>query len=757
MTRTTGNVITTVETDEGDDVGFLSLDFADADGEIASYIKIVDLPDNGTLRLDNSTLSLNQRIIADDLDNLRYHPDEDFDGTDTFSVRFSDDGSNYDTSDSNVVINVINENDAPEFGRFATVSVAEGEMSNGVGVAIAAAFEDVDSDDYLSEAKIDFHDGDYGKLTYISDFSGTEISIDEEDEAVLSASELATLEFVADDDALDETEDDKKVDLKVWFYDSEGEETDDYGEITIKVTDGDDAPDFGSSDFDEVIDVEENETYFGDINPATDEESNYLLTYSITGTDASHFNVDPNNGMLSFAEAPDFEDPQDRNGDNLYSFVLYAEDESGNTASTAVEVRVTDVEADSDDWGLETASATIDEETTDVMTLFPELLDTSNEVTFSIGAASDKQNDLFEIDSSGVLSFKDEPDAENAPSDVSGGVYTVDVVLTDEDELQGDSGDGDPLDPKTVTVTVAVEDVHDADPSLIDSTPISDVSGSASVDVGSATGSLSFKFDEKLDTASGDTNLLTLKFNNGEFSGSLNGSPDLSFTLESTADTDADVNDFTVSAVPSGSTVTATIAIAEDAEFDFESLDDNGEFQLTLKVTDNDDGTTAKTVVDVEVIDVNEKPELTGTPNDLEVSEGDLVKFGEEATENVEDPEEAELLFELVSASATFDSKNAKITFNGSSDVSYSADYHDVDFQVYYEVGGTLVEYTGQYLTMSQAESLTLDADFARATLASNPLVSLKFAVDDVFSENTSPTGAEALAFTTYVGVDAGF
>lgn len=768
----TGTTIATKQvaedSDEDSPLTFATSDFAYSNGDAVASMKISDLPDYGTLELNGVTVSVNQIIDVGDFDDLTYYPDPNFDGSETFSVLLSSDGVTYDTRDSNVVIDILASNDTPTIGSVTTQTVTEGSTATGLGSAIVAAFEDVDSDDELGAVYItDIDDETLGTLQYTTADGGTVTITDDEadsgDGYELTAEEAETLVFVADQDTIDDDDSGtNKVTIEFTMEDSNGglstdSSTGETGSVAIQVYDGDDDPDFSDSGYDAVIEVNENDTSFGEVNPATDDDSNNRLTYSITGTDASHFTVDANNGSLSFSEAPDYEDPQDRNSVNEYTFVLHAQDESGNSASTTVNVSVQDVEAESSDWGLTASSAIIDEETTIAMTVVPDLYDTSNEVTLSIGSASTKQNDLFEIDSNGVLSFITEPDAENPDTGVTNGVYKVDVVLTDEDEI--DSDDDEPLAAKTVEVTVTVKDIHDAEPALVASSPISDVS-TANIEVGAVTGSLSFEFSENIDTSAGDINLISLKFQNGEYSDLLNNSPDLSFSLESTADTDTAVDDFVLSTLstPGSSAVTATISMSKDSEFDFESLDDDGEFQLSLIVTDNDDDTTAETVIDVKVTNVNEKPELMAVPDDLRVLEGDKVEFGEEAIESVEDPEESDLLFELVSATATFDGESAMITFNGpSSPVTYSSDYNDenVDFLIFYEAG-TLVEYSGQYLTRSQAETLTLDADFGDATLASNPLVSLKFSVDDDFSENTNPTGADPLTFTTYVGVDAG-
>ena len=774
-TTLSGITIATVQTDEEEDYHFYNTDFIDADGNAAVSMQVVDLPDNGVLEIDGDEVRLNQIILADEFDNLDYVPDDYFDATDGFSVLLSTDGVNYDTTNSNVIINVLGENDTPTIASATTQTVTEGATATGLGNAIIDAFEDVDTGDTLGAVFITGIDNDdLGTLLYTTAAGGTVTITDDEtrdDGYELTAAEAESLVFVANDNVIGDDASGEKVTIEFTMEDSNGGDSKDSdsgktGSIAVQVHDGDDAPDFSNSDYNEIVAVEENDTAVGGVNPATDDESNGLLQYSITGTDASHFTVDQNNGALSFTDAPNFEDPQDYDGNNDYTFVLHARDESGNTASTTVNVAVKDITATADQWTLTATSATIQEGTTAAMTVVPQLADISNDITFAIGADGNNQNDLFEIDSNGVLSFIEAPDAENAETGVSGGVYKVDVVLTDEDETDSS---GNPLSNKLVTVSITVDDIHDEDPALTSESAISEGS-TENVDVVANAGSLSFAIDEDFvpDEA---VSLLTLKFNNGE-SSALSGTPDLSFSLDSTADTDSSVDDFTVLSSASGSTVTATISIAKDAEFDFEQLDDDGEFQLTLTVTDNDDGRTAETVIDVQVLDVNEIPSFSADPE--EISVGDLDSngeiFGDEITSVVHDPEEQDLTYKIDSIS---DNYGLSYGFNGDGNWTRSvdtpvdgyqgpwasvtlADSDSIGFQIQYEIGNAYYPYVGGELSEAQMDNVRVVADYSGdhyVNMVSNPLISLVFQVDDDFS-NSGNDAATALSDTYYIGVD---
>lgn len=73
------------------------------------------------------------------------------------------------------------------------------------------------------------------------------------------------------------------------------------------------APSFSSST---AVSVNENQTSAIDLN-ATDVST---ITYSISGGDSVHFNVNSSTGVVTFKVAPDFENPTDSDTNNTYSF-----------------------------------------------------------------------------------------------------------------------------------------------------------------------------------------------------------------------------------------------------------------------------------------------------------------------------------------------------------------------------------------------------------------------------------------------------
>ena len=53
------------------------------------------------------------------------------------------------------------------------------------------------------------------------------------------------------------------------------------------------------------------------------------VVYTLGGTDASAFSINPSTGVVSM-DARDYENPEDSNGDNVYSISITVTDEDNN-------------------------------------------------------------------------------------------------------------------------------------------------------------------------------------------------------------------------------------------------------------------------------------------------------------------------------------------------------------------------------------------------------------------------------------------
>ena len=98
-------------------------------------------------------------------------------------------------------------------------------------------------------------------------------------------------------------------------------------DVAITVTNvNEDAPSFTSPD---SVSVAENQTA-AYTAVATDADGD-TLTYGLSGTDASLFTIDPGTGVVSFIVPPDFEDPDDAGGNNVYDITVTASDDTNET------------------------------------------------------------------------------------------------------------------------------------------------------------------------------------------------------------------------------------------------------------------------------------------------------------------------------------------------------------------------------------------------------------------------------------------
>ncbi len=107
------------------------------------------------------------------------------------------------------------------------------------------------------------------------------------------------------------------------------------------VVSGDAAPDFAEIEFDATSPDLNIGTY-----TYTDEDRNPsdTITWDLSGTDETHFDIDGSSGALSFKEQPNFEMPVDSGSNNTYVFVVEADDGQGGVGTYNVTVTVTNVD-----------------------------------------------------------------------------------------------------------------------------------------------------------------------------------------------------------------------------------------------------------------------------------------------------------------------------------------------------------------------------------------------------------------------------
>ncbi len=109
--------------------------------------------------------------------------------------------------------------------------------------------------------------------------------------------------------------------------------------VAITVTNVNEAPTITSGD---AASFAENGTGTVYTAAATDQDAGATLTYSLTGADASLFNINATTGAVTFKSSPNYEAPGDAGGNNVYDVTVTASDGT-NITTKAVAITVTDV------------------------------------------------------------------------------------------------------------------------------------------------------------------------------------------------------------------------------------------------------------------------------------------------------------------------------------------------------------------------------------------------------------------------------
>ena len=183
-----------------------------------------------------------------------------------------------------------------------------------------------------------------------------------------------------------------------------------------------------------------------------------IPVYSLAGgADAAKFTINSSTGALSFNVAPDYENPTDVGGNNVYDVIVQVSDGNGGTDTQAIDVTVTPVN-DNDPVITSANAANVAENTTSVLTVTATDADLpAQTVTYSITGGADQGK--FSINgTTGELTFQAAPDYENPTDADTNNVYAVQVTAND--------GAGRTVNQ---TINVTVTPVNDNDPVITSS------------------------------------------------------------------------------------------------------------------------------------------------------------------------------------------------------------------------------------------------------------------------------------------------
>ena len=220
-------------------------------------------------------------------------------------------------------------------------------------------------------------------------------------------------------------------------------------DVALTVTDVNEGPEVSGT---QAYTVVEGQELSGASFSAADPEGDAVTRWSLSGSDGGDFNISET-GELTFRNTPDYDNPADSNRDNEYLVSVRAYDSGNRYGSLEVTVTVTAV---NEEAPVVTGSQSLSfrENTPTTTRLYTyRATDTDRDTMFTwsaegaVGNATD--GDVFEIDASGVLTFKAEPNHEDPDDSDNNNVYEI-VVAASDGSNRG-----------TLPVTVTVTDVNE--------------------------------------------------------------------------------------------------------------------------------------------------------------------------------------------------------------------------------------------------------------------------------------------------------
>ena len=157
------------------------------------------------------------------------------------------------------------------------------------------------------------------------------------------------------------------------------------------------------------------------------------IQWTLSGQDHTAFSI--TGGTLSFASSPDFENPADADRNNVYEVTVEARDDGLNAGTLEVTVTVEDI----DEAPVITTTSRTEfvyrENGTAAIFTFRAADPEGAEISWDLSGDDD---DNFEINASGVLSFANQPDYETRLDFDDDNKYEVTVEATDETSNTGE-------------------------------------------------------------------------------------------------------------------------------------------------------------------------------------------------------------------------------------------------------------------------------------------------------------------------------
>ena len=202
--------------------------------------------------------------------------------------------------------------------------------------------------------------------------------------------------------------------------------------VTITVTDVNEKPEFRSGSRTSFTQPENRTSRLYSFS-ATDPEGS-AVTWSVGGTDGSHFTIDER-GQFSFNvnDPPDFDTPADQGGDSIYNATIQARDPEDNTGSLRVMVMVTEVNEGPVITRQGSAPGSVPENI-DQSTVLARYTASDPErpsVRITQWSTAGRDGGDFAINALGELRFRNSPDYERPADSNRDNVYEVTIRASD--------------------------------------------------------------------------------------------------------------------------------------------------------------------------------------------------------------------------------------------------------------------------------------------------------------------------------------
>ena len=510
----------------------------------------------------------------------------DSNANNSYLLRISvSDGQYSDNQD--LTINVINVNEAPSFAN-SSVSLST-EENNANFVHTVEAASDPDQGQALTyqlsgNDKDDFSlDANTRVLSFIA-------APDYEQPSDANSDNIYQISVIASDGALSSSQD-----------------------ISISVSGlNDESPQFTSLNSEAI---EYTSVQVGDIvytATTTDPDTNDVVSYALSGNDASHFDFDSSSGELAFKQLPTMEEFLAAGG-IAYQLTITATDLANNSSVLNLTINLVDDTGVAPEFTSANVMVDVNENNSGVFYQAQATDADGDTLTYSLSGV-DYQ--IFNIDSSsGALSFSSAPDYEAAADYDSDNTYELTVIATDPIAKQAQQN-----------LTVNVINLNDNYPQFDLATNFFDVAENTSAVTTVAASD-----------ADGDS---------------------LTFSLAATS---ADPGFFTIG---SSSGVLAFIS-APDHENPQDS-DSNNIYQLKLNVSDGSYTTSRE--ISITVTNIDEAPSFTSASQSLSVSENTSTSVYQA---QASDPEQAPLTYSASGSDAslfTLDSSSGELAFKATPD-----------------------------------------------------------------------------------------